>query len=63
MSIQSISIWKFHMDFPYPYGLWIESLVVLTESVAGARAGNADTRETVVLVVPIIEGMAGPAVR
>ena len=29
MSIQSISIWKFHMDFPYPYGLWIESLVVV----------------------------------
>jgi hypothetical protein len=35
--------------------------VVLAESVAGARAGNADTTETVVLVVPIIEGMAGPA--
>jgi hypothetical protein len=26
MSIRSISIWKFHMDFPYPYSLWIESL-------------------------------------
>jgi hypothetical protein len=37
--------------------------VVLAGSAAGARAGNADTTETVVLVVPIIEGMAGPAAR
>jgi hypothetical protein len=35
--------------------------VVLAGLAAGARVGNADTTETVVLVVPIIEGMAGPA--
>ena len=32
--------------------------VVLVGSAAEARAGNADIAETVVLVVPIIEGMA-----
>jgi hypothetical protein len=35
--------------------------VVLVGLAAGARVGNADTTETVVLVVPIIEGMARPA--
>ena len=31
MSIRSLSIWKFHMDFPYPYGLWIESLAYIIQ--------------------------------
>ena len=36
-------------------------LVVLVGSAAGARIGNTDNTKTVVLVVPIIEGMVGPA--